>query len=491
MSVAERKWGRVFSALAVLFIAELILGFNGKMLLIRGIPVRMMIYAAFLLALTLMIRHACRKGTLSFNLASRQSVWRQFEPFDYALAAFLLLNGVWIFIIPHLSGYGIGMALEQTKSTPLLLLYFPLLVLIRTGVIRFEASDKIIKPCILVLALLHIVFYVGEWVRDDGAFVKDFFAAILSITFGHSESPEPVTYPLNYYRIVFPTSLFLLMIFYYTYKDKLSLRNVISHMIGVSAMAITFAKSLWLGVVVGAVFLAGYYVVHKIGKFNWKKIAVIAVSTVFICCVLDGTILERYLSLRIKHAFSVNLAYSDLSGRILIEDGVNEHLRSLDELDRAGRSNGVRIVQTRVLLNKWLQSPWVGFGYGSYAEEMIQGPPGQPFLYEMFLPFLLMQVGMIGVLIWTSYFAYLLWYAGRNAKAAAGVLFLVIAICAAGQFNPFILGAPAMSMFLYSLLVIRTAAPAVSSIPALPTVPALSTLPVAPVEAGGGDAAAR
>jgi len=72
---------------------------------------------------------------------------------------------------------------------------------------------------------------------------------------------------------------------------------------------------------------------------------------------------------------------------------------------------------------------------------------------------LLVQIGLIGVLIWAAFFGYVFWYAGKKAKASAGVLFLVVAIITASQFNPFILGSPAMSMFLYALLVIRTAAP--------------------------------
>ena len=90
---------------------------------------------------------------------------------------------------------------------------------------------------------------------------------------------------------------------------------------------------------------------------------------------------------------------------------------------------------------------------------MIRGPKHQPYLYEMLLPSLLVQIGLIGVLIWAAFLVYVFWYARKKARDVAGVLFLVVAICTASQFNPFILGAPAMSMFLYALLVIRTAEP--------------------------------
>jgi len=450
---------RIFRVLASLFIAELILGFNGKLLIIRGIPVRMILYAVFLLALVLMIMQARRDGRLTFDAKGSHSAWKLLEPFDCAMAAFLLLNGVWIFIVPHLSGYGVGMALNQTKSTVLLLLYFPLLILIRTGSIRFGGVDRMIKPCLFVLAALHVVFYVGEWIRDDGTFVDRFFETVLSVTRGHSEAPDGVMYTLNYYRIVYPTSLFLLMIFYYTYRDRLTIPNLLFFLAGLTALAVTFAKSLWLGAAAGVVFLVCYHAIHKLGKFNPKKVAAVVLLTMAVGCLLNVTMLDHYLSLRIRHAFAVNTAYETPVVRVVIQEGVNDHLRSLDEWDRSARSNGIRIVQSRVLLEKWRQSPWFGFGYGSYAEEMIMGPKGQPYLYEMLVPSLLVQIGLIGVLIWAVFFLYVFRYAGKKAKASAGVLALVAAIVTASQFNPFILGAPAMSMFLYALLVIRTAEP--------------------------------
>ena len=455
MSLAESRWGKVFLAIAIVFIAELILGFNGKLLLISGIPVRMVTYAIFGLILLMLIVQACRSGKMTFGWRTPDSIWKLFEPFDYVVAAFLLLNAVWIFIIPHLTGYGVAMALEQTKSTTLLLLYFPLLILLRTGIFRLEAGDKIIKLCLLGLALLHIVFYVGEWMLGDASVAIGFFETIKSLTFGNSEIPKGVYYPIT--RIVYPTSLFLLMIFYYTYKDRLTLPNMLFYVVGLTAICVTLTKSLWLGAIVGVAFIVVYHIIYKIGRFNLKKTAIIIALTLVTGYILDATILDQYLSIRIKYSFAVHTSL-DLE-KLLGEDATEEELRRILEFDRTGRSNAVRIEQTKVLLKKWQQSPWIGFGYGSYAEDLIRGPKGQPFLYEMLLPSLLVQIGLIGVLIWAAFFIYVFRYAGKNAKVSAGVILLVIAICTAAQFNPFILGAPAMGMFLYSLLVIRTAAP--------------------------------
>jgi hypothetical protein len=458
MSAAKSRLYTVFIVISALFIAELILGYNGRLLLVAGIPVRMVMYGLFGCVVVLMILEAVFNRKASLSRKGDHSLWRMFEPFDYALAGFLALNAVWIFAVPSITGYGIGMALEQTKSTVLLLLYFPLLVLIKIGQVRLEASDKIIKLCLFVLAILHLVLYIGERILDDATFAIRFFETIESLTFGHSDRPE-VRYPMNYYRIIYPTSLYLLMIFYYTYKDKLTVGNLSFFLAGLAALLVTLTKSLWLGLAVGAVFLAVYHATHKIGRFNVRKIVVIAVLTITCCFIMNATILDQYLSIRIKHAFALNSSGEIQAGDIRIERGVNEELRELDELEGTRRANDTRIEQTKVLLKKWRQSPWIGFGYGSYAEEMIRGPKGQPFLYEMLLPSLLVQIGLIGVLIWAAFFGYVFWYAGKKAKASAGVLFLVVAIITASQFNPFILGSPAMSMFLYALLVIRTAAP--------------------------------
>jgi len=456
MSATRSRSQMAFSVISCLFIAELILGYNGRLLLIAGIPVRMVMYGLFGVVLILMMMEAVYGRQISLSWKSDNSLWRSFEPFDYALAGFLVLNAVWIFVIPSITGYGVGMALEQTKSTVLLLLYFPLLVLIKSGRVRLD--DKIIKLCLFVLAILHLVLYIGERILDDATFAIRFFETIERLTFGHSDRPD-VRYPMNYYRIIYPTSLYLLMVFYYTCKDKLTVGNLLYFLTGLAALLVTLTKSLWLGLAVGVLFMAVYHATHKIGRFNVRKIVVIAVLTITCCFIMNATILDQYLSIRIKHAFALNSSGEIQAGDIRIERGVNEELRELDELEGTRRANDTRIEQTKVLLKKWRQSPWIGFGYGSYAEEMIRGPKGQPFLYEMLLPSLLVQIGLIGVLIWAAFFGYVFWYAGKKAKASAGVLFLVVAIITASQFNPFILGSPAMSMFLYALLVIRTAAP--------------------------------
>ncbi|REJ12045.1 MAG: hypothetical protein C6W59_15265 [Paenibacillaceae bacterium] len=455
MPTVHNKLNAAFVLIASLFIAELILGFNGRLLLVAGIPVRMVTYGLFGVVLGLMILWAINRRQITLSWKDANSLWKMFEPFDYAFAAFILLNTVWIVVIPSISGYGIGMALEQTKSTMLLLLYFPLLILIKIRQVRLAAGDKIIKFCLFILALVHLFLYIGEKVLDNATFAIQFFETIERLTFGHSDRPK-ISYPMNYYRIIYPTSLFLLMVFYYTYKDKLTVRNMIFFLAGLAALLVTLTKSLWLGLAIGLAFIATYHAAYKIGRVNVRKITTIAVLGFACCCLMNATILDQYLFTRVKNAFAYNSSGEIREGKIVIEKGVNEHLRHLDELEGTRRANDTRIEQTKVLLNKWRQSPIFGFGYGSYAEELIRGPKGQPFLYEMLLPSLLVQIGLLGVLIWVCFFLYVFRYANRNPESSSGVLYLAVAICTASQFNPFILGAPAMSMFLYILLVIRT-----------------------------------
>ncbi|GIO88216.1 hypothetical protein J25TS5_51480 [Paenibacillus faecis] len=449
----------LLTVITALFIGELILGYNGKLLLVGEIPVRVLTYALFLAALCGMLVHAAATKKLTWvHGDGESSVWRMLNPFDLVLALFLLFNAIWVFIIPAFSGYDVEMALQQVKSTTLLLLYFPLLILMRIGYIRLYRAEPLIKFCLAGLALLHIFLYTGEKIYGDATFAIHFFETLRSLTLGHSERP-PVMYPMNYFKIIYPTSLYLLMIFYFTHKSKLTPRTCIFYLLGLTALFLTLTKSLWMGLLFGFLFLFLFYFRNRMkGRIHYKKLVVCLSLAVVSGYILNATLLDNYLFTRILNTFAVNSTSAIKEGDIRIQEGVNEELRFTDELEGTKRANDTRLVQTRALLEQWRESPWIGFGYGSYTTKLLRSSMEQPYLYEMLLPSLLLQIGVVGVAGWAAFFIFIVWFVKNKAAEAAGALYLVVAIIVASQFNPFILGAPSMSMLLYCFLTIRLAA---------------------------------
>lgn len=429
--------------------------------MIGGIPIRMIIFGAVAVLLAAMIVHAIldSKITLMDSKSSR-FIFRSFNKFDYLLALFIGLNLIWVFIIPYFSGYGIVMALKQTLSMSMLLLYFPIIMLIRQNYIKWQSNHRIIGPALLVLAGLHIFLYLGETYRQDATFAINFFESMMQWAEGYSVRPT-VMYPMNYFKIIYPNSIFLVAVLYYSISNPISIKTVTFHIIGLTALLTTLSKSLWFGAIGGMLLIGGYYLILNknlsLRKKHYRKVAAYLLITVISTLVLDHFAFNNYVLARLNSSFQIQHGVQHVVSKNI--DTSDRQARFADELAGTERSNLTRAIQTKELLNKWRQSPWFGFGFGSYADKYLRSSAESPYAYEMLLPSMLVQVGAVGALVWLLFLFYIIFFVGYLFKThnqnAFPALYLLLALGIATQFNPFLFSSSGMSLVLFSLIDIR------------------------------------
>ncbi len=452
---------KCFSAIACLFVLEVILGFNGRLLLLSDIPIRMVLYALFSVILLAMLVDAAATNKLSIT---KDGLKRLIKPLDLSIAAFLFLNAIWIFIVPSITGYGIAMAVEQTVAFSVLALYFPIIILVRIGYMNWTKSHRMIKWSLLGLALLHIFLYIGEMIDGNQEFAVSLFDLIQKITMGHSTSPFVMYAEMKIkhnVRIIYPNSIFLVGMFYYFITSKQNWKNTIFFLIGFTALLTTLTKSLWLGFASGMLIIIVFCLFDRKRLLAYGKTILVHIALALITSlVLNSVVFDNYVLARTSSFFAVQ------EGDQRVIDPVtraNLHptydFKRADELDVTQRANKVRLIQFQMLIEKWKESPWYGFGYGSYADNYLRNNE-KPYLYEMLLPSFLVQVGLIGLLVWAaffSYIAYLLLRKTSNRKNAAAILYILIGLFVAAQFNPFLFGTSSMCLLLFCFIQMQAA----------------------------------
>jgi hypothetical protein len=448
---------KIFS---ILFTVELILGFNGKLLMVGSLSIRYLLYTVVLTILLAVIADLTIKGSISLNPKSHNSILSLYDGLDLALAAFLLLNLVWVFIVPCLSGVGIKLAIKEVASLSILVLYFPIVILIKTDYIKWEKALTLIKICAVLVSILHIVLYFGERIVGDASFQLGFFGLIERLTLGHSHRPL-VMMPKNYIRIIYPAAIYFVILFYFTLKSELSVKDMIFYVIALLASFTPLTKSLWFGI--GGAML--FYVVMCLVEqrkhepmYGKHRLGILIVITLVSTLAFNYLFFDNYIFIRVINSFEVASECPDYDGDTTVLDESGSLDRFNDELEGTKRSNYTRIEQIEVLIEKWKERPLFGFGYGSYVEER-PGVEATPYSYEMFLPALLMKIGIVGLLVWLSFVTYLFCYTykknSKHRKHGYAVMFIIIALGLSTQFNPYLINACGMGTLLFALLELK------------------------------------
>lgn len=449
-----KNLSKVTAIVGILFILELILGFNGTLLIIRGVGIRKILYILLLCIVCLyagvVIRRYGFKQILTLAI-----------PLDYAIFVFLLLQLFWILILPLIYGESLRSSIKEAWSFATLLLYFPIALQIRLKLINWDQTKQWIKYSAIILAIIHITLYLGETIVGDATFALGFFEIINKLALGHSKRPL-IMMPAHYIRIIYPVSIYLLMPIYFILQTKKwSVLAITYYGIAIMGIITTLTKSLLGGTVIGILsFLLGIMkVTHKQErKVLLYRILGVALVTLLFVGILDQQMFDGYVERRATTILATNSPkQQEIQHEKYNVDGLDEEdFRDLDELAGTERSNYTRVFQTKKLLGEWQKRPWFGAGYGSYVEGYLRAGDETPYSYEMFLPALLMKLGIIGVLAWGIAFSYFLYYIIKLAKdygiRALALGYLFIALCVATQFNPFLLNANGMSIILFCLL---------------------------------------
>ncbi|BCJ93396.1 hypothetical protein acsn021_09650 [Anaerocolumna cellulosilytica] len=472
-NIITKIFNKLLYLCTILFIFEMFIGFNGKMLILLGTPIRYILFGIVFSGLlvktiinlvteityiTTKESHPCYKEKVRINKISIfiDLVKNYFTFFDFILALFLLLNIIYVFVVPFFSGTSIIQSLKETKAVLLVLCYFPIVILIKLNKFPWEKYRKAIKVNVILLALVHIIFYVGEVIAGDATFVLNLFLKWEEITYGYSQRPL-VMMPKDGIRIIYSTGILLVLIFYFTI-DSLKIKDIaILIPLGICAIFTTNTKSLIFGIVGGMVVIGGMLIFKHI-KFKqaslFRNFIILITVTAVYAFIIDTTMFNNYVFSRISVTFATATQNEDFSDNTMFEVSRDSQI-----LVGTKKSNETRLIQIKQLLNTWKERPLFGWGYGSSAINYLRSSEEVPYIYEMTGVALLMKIGITGIMLWLSYCLYLLWYILRNVlrnERVIAVTFIAVALGISTQFNPYLFGMPGMALLLFCFIEIKS-----------------------------------
>ena len=409
----------------ILFLIDDVLGINGYQFTIFGVGIRILLFALSVGVLCLYCLCILVKQhfTLWKRTPDRPRLMDYVKPIDGFVLAFLVWNFLWATAIPLLVRGNMTYAVKDFSTLLVLVLYFPCAFLMRTKEFRLRSLKIWLLPLLLLLALWHSVMYVGEVIAPG--FYEGYYDFIDIISFGTAVRTD-VIFGFGITRIIQVTSILLIPAMFLLLEQFSKGR----WKVGIPALAlvlfatlITYTKSIWYGVLAGLVVAIAGILIFLKNSADKKPILCFSLAFVLLFCFfnfacLDNTIISRSLNSARPSSLSeidkqIASVQSQLDNMQGGEDSSNPDWEKLqDQLedltsqrqDAAGtaEANSLRAMQNEVLLNKWSESKWLGFGYGAYAEDCIRNE-NFPFMYESLIPALFMKLGIAGLLGWAVF----------------------------------------------------------------------------------------
>ncbi|MCX5847577.1 MAG: hypothetical protein NTW12_14695 [Deltaproteobacteria bacterium] len=412
---------RIILSIPFLFLVELILGGPGFWKITEAITVRKIL---FIFSFIILYSYAFIRGR-----------WR-ITIFDFGLLIFIFANIlIWIFWIPIIHNTELSWAFGDGGSIFMLLLYFPLVALMRTANINWGIVRVIFVVLAFIVALIHVAIWAVVYILPDfgttmGMIAKIFFCAedYRGIYIGYM--------PDGYYRVMWISSLYLIPALFIALQ--LVRRNQLYFIVIffiLFAIIFTYTRSFWLGVAIGFLSLSMIPLVRLansccVGRISFSGPS-IAFSSFFI---LMGVILLFWNYDPIAPIFS--RFFSLFAG----DEGVQ-----------------IRLNQSQALMETWSNYPLFGTGFGGVAKHLIRSESAA-FSYEMFLPMLLMKIGLCGIFLWAVTVFNLFFNAWRIAKMTKGSHWLRywlaswLAFIIPCMTNPYLFNFVGMSIVLFLLL---------------------------------------
>lgn len=415
--------------LIMLFIFELFFGFNGKWLVLGGISVRHWLFVVVLCAvygkaLCFFVKKRKKEKEESFTKYLRNEL-RSFKAFDWFLAAFAVLHSIWILIIPYLQQENNPGALSYAISSglciTLLLLYFPVVYLLRNGQVPWKMYVKFTMGCCVALAVLHPALYLLETIQWNNDHTKYFmervFEAWGNLVGGRYEQ-QVILMPFYSVRIIYPFTVFIVMSFYFIIGKKQK-RYVWWTLLNIVALLATGTRSHSLSVLVGiCAFGLLNILLHRLTKQDVKRSFLLGAGVVLFILVVDTMAFRGMNVTRMFATFEVS--------EEVLKQGEAQSLTWEDteyspekEIRGTANSNSTRLVLIRSLWKKILERPFLGHGF-TLPECDMQG-----------LNYIA-KVGLVGVLLWISFLIVLLKRVIRMEKQVRGsgfpAIYLVTAI---------------------------------------------------------------
>jgi len=430
----------------VIYSIELILGFSGGLIILAGQPIRIFTFTFAFVSLYIgfFIKYYGDGNTVSTTL---QNFKVNFTFLDISVFFFLVFNFIWATLIPYINNGSVTMAISEIDGMTTMAMFFPASYLIRKKHINWDLYKSFILVLVVIFASLHIVFYVLD--KRDIGFIENFFSFLINLLGGNGDIPKVIR-GHGYTRVIFPSTILIFIgIYICLQKTRTSIsRYILIYIFLVLSILATITKSLMLGGLIGGIFIVVYYIVFIKDITISKLVLTFIVVTLVTVIASDVLLFDNLITQRMS-----NLYISD-ENNISIGNGLTEIEKN--ELEGSIEGNQIRIQQTRDLLQKFSEQPITGFGYGSYLKHNIRGHEGYYYLYEVFIPAMLMKIGIIGFIVWILFGLAILYYLYKNVKwnntKIPLILFGFCSMCVIIQTNPLLLGFSGMFIITFLLL---------------------------------------
>lgn len=478
----------------VWFLADDILGTNGYQFTIAGIGIRIVLFCVTCAILGCYCLFVLYKDKISLipGRGKKPNLFDVLQPLDYVVLFFIFANFIWATVIPVLIRGEQIFALKDFSTILVLVLYFPLVFLIRTNRLNLRYLETIFYWLTVALAVWHCVMLLGDMAQPG--FYQSYFTFIGEISKGTAVLTD-VIYGYGIVRVIQTTSIFLLpgafLAIRYVLRGKYI--HLIPASIFVFGMCGTYTKSIWFGFALGiVVYLIPVFFLCKDKKVKARSVAVLLFTAVVVTAlnytVFDNTIFVRLVN-NSRNAEDVAQLQSELlqmEAQLAqqsttkpeaitesTEPSTQETEPPVDSLDQADidrkmnewkdamgtqEANALRSTQIKALLAKWSDSKLLGFGYGSYTTEVIRHSV-YPYMYEATLPALIMKIGILGGVVWLFFISATtvtackgFWKKDRND--VFWWLGMAIAYGLSVQTNPLLFTFAGFSILLFLLVVI-------------------------------------
>lgn len=447
---------KIFLMFPLLFMIELIFGFSGTMLIIRGVAIRHILFILTFLSLYGYFFIYLLKNKIKIFSLDKHSYFGSYSWIDILAIVFEVSMILSMTVIPYIMGTDLHMAYSEVfDSAAIFSLYFPLSYLIKQKEYSIDTILNILKYLIFLFAIMHIVFYFGQ--EFNSVFIQSIFDGISDLFGGNSQAPLVVLGHGGYTRVMFTTSIYLIVGIYIYLKqiEYNTWYNIVIFVVEILAIITTVTKSLWFGILIAILIYLLMGIIGNRKNKKYLKHIILSVVLAGIVIILSNIfIFNNIVTIRMENAFVTET-------QIIDEEAVeaeDEEAR-VQTLDKAGaaESNQIKLEQAKRLTQKWLQAPVFGWGYGSYIEDYLRSEEA-PFSYEMQFFALLMKIGIAGMAVWAALIIVLVKrMVQKNIKQdfnkMSSWLFLLLAMMICVQTNPLLISFTGMSVVLLIVLI--------------------------------------
>ncbi len=367
-------------------------------------------------------------GVLLFALLIRGRLERAHLLPMLSIGGFLVLNGIWVAIVPVLTGTDMHWTLREAHSFIVLV---PVVLVL--GLLRREQLARTVarlQQIVVLTSLVLAAFQVGLWaVGTLFAEVNWAVPLVLGVIFpGATDQLFVGPIADGFFRVFWISTLWCVLGFFWTpiALPATRLRWLCQGLL-VMDVFVAYSRGIWLGLLAGMLVAFGATLTgHRLGRTLARSAVMGLVGAGALVGVLTATgTLER---------------------------GVT---RFRSTTSREDTSISARIEQAPYLLQLWYEHPVVGSGYGAYSAGHLRSEEA-PYSYEHMPYALLAKLGLLGVLvsgIFVSAWGLTAWEARRRAPSgAASFLGACVALLIAEMTNPMVLNFVSMSIFACLLL---------------------------------------